>query len=55
MTFYEIANPPVASALSGVPDILLRRAVASLAKTGRAQLLAAADGDGVRFFTGRSQ
>ncbi|KAL5531604.1 hypothetical protein ACEPAG_4481 [Sanghuangporus baumii] len=52
LTFYEISDPPVPSALSGVPDVLLRRAVASLARTGRAQLIAVSDGEGVRLFPG---
>ncbi|KAL0954021.1 hypothetical protein HGRIS_005176 [Hohenbuehelia grisea] len=50
MTFYEITDPPVESPLSGIPEVLLRKAIAILAKTGRAQMIGAADGDGVRFF-----
>jgi ESCRT-II complex subunit VPS25 len=50
LTFYEIANPPVPSALSGIPESLLRSAIAILAKGGRAQLISISDGDGVRFF-----
>lgn len=50
LTFYEISNPPLPSALSGVPESLLRSAIAILAKGGRAQLISISDGDGVRFF-----
>ncbi|KAH9995496.1 winged helix DNA-binding domain-containing protein [Russula vinacea] len=49
LTFYEISNPPVPSALSGIPESLLRSAIAILAKAGRAQLISISDGDGVRF------
>ncbi|KAH8116381.1 ESCRT-II complex, vps25 subunit [Phellopilus nigrolimitatus] len=52
LTFYEIADPPVASPLSGVPAVLLRRAAACLARTARAQIIGGADGEGVRFFAG---
>jgi hypothetical protein len=50
LTFYEISNPPVPSALSGIPESLLRNALSILAKGGRAQLISISDGDGVRFF-----
>jgi len=50
LTFYEISNPPVPSALSGIPESLLRNAISVLAKSGRAQLISISDGDGVRFF-----
>ena len=50
LTFYEISNPPVPSALSGIPESLLRNAISILAKGGRAQLISISDGDGVRFF-----
>jgi ESCRT-II complex subunit VPS25 len=50
LTFYEISDPPVPSALSGIPDSLLRSAIAILAKSGRAQLISISDGDGVRLF-----
>ncbi|KAI0045405.1 ESCRT-II complex vps25 subunit [Auriscalpium vulgare] len=55
LTFYEITDPPIASELSGLPLPLLRNAIAILAKSGRAQTISIADGDGVRFFarTGR--
>jgi hypothetical protein len=50
LTFYEISNPPVPSALSGIPESL-RSAISVLAKSGgRAQLISISDGDGVRFF-----
>ena len=54
LTFYEISDPPVPSALSGIPESLLRSAIAVLAKSGRAQLISISDGDGVRFFPPRS-
>ena len=50
LTLYEIANPPVLSGLSGIPDSLLCNAIAILAKTGRAQLISISDGDGVQLF-----
>ncbi|KAL1716273.1 ESCRT-II complex subunit-domain-containing protein, partial [Schizophyllum commune] len=54
MTFYEIMEPPVESSLSGIPLPLLKKAISILAKSGRAQLIAVADGEGVRFFQGAS-
>ncbi|KAI0305832.1 ESCRT-II complex vps25 subunit [Multifurca ochricompacta] len=50
LTFYEISEPPVPSELSGIPQSLLRSAIAVLVKGGRAQLISISDGDGVRFF-----
>jgi ESCRT-II complex subunit VPS25 len=50
LTLYEISNPPVPTALSGIPESLLRNAIAILAKSGRAQLISISDGDGVRLF-----
>lgn len=50
MTYYEITEPAVPSPLSNVPIPLLRKAIAILAKTNRAQVIAIADGEGVRFF-----
>ena len=50
LTLYEIANSPVSSVLSGIPESLLRNAIAILAKSGRAQLISISDGDGVRLF-----
>ncbi|KAF7301250.1 hypothetical protein MIND_00689800 [Mycena indigotica] len=52
MTFYEITDPPVPSPLSNIPISLLKKTIGILAKTGRAQLIAVADGEGVRFFQG---
>ena len=52
LTFYEIIEPPVPSPLSGIPATLLRRAVNILTKTNRAQVIAVADGEGVRFLPG---
>ena len=52
LTFYEITDPPVESPLSDIPVALLRKAIAVLTKTGRAQMIEIADGEGVRFFPG---
>ena len=52
MTLYEIVEPPVPSPLSGVPLPVLRRAIAVLARSARAQTIAVADGEGVRFLAG---
>jgi ESCRT-II complex subunit VPS25 len=52
LTFYEITDPPVESPLTGIPISLLRRAITILNKTGRAQIIGVADGEGVRFFAG---
>lgn len=52
MTFYEITDPPIESPLTDIPLPLLRRAITVLTKTGRAQIIAVADGEGVRFFAG---
>ncbi|KAJ7229107.1 ESCRT-II complex subunit-domain-containing protein [Mycena pura] len=52
LTFYEITDPPIPSPLSNMPANLLRKAIAVLAKTGRAQLITVADGEGVRLFQG---
>lgn len=49
-TFYEITDPPVPSPLSGIPGPLLRRAISNLTRSGRAQTIGVADGEGVRFF-----
>lgn len=53
LTFYEITDPPVPSDLSDIPIPLLRKAIAILTKSGRAQTITIADGEGVRFFEGR--
>ncbi len=50
MTFYDITDPPVESPLSGIPLPLLRKAINVLSKTNQAQIIAVADGEGVRFF-----
>ncbi|KAJ4474971.1 ESCRT-II complex vps25 subunit [Lentinula aciculospora] len=50
MTFYEITDPPIASPLSGLPIPLLRQAIAILSRSNRAQIIAIAEGEGVRFF-----
>ncbi|KAF8645062.1 hypothetical protein AX16_008120 [Volvariella volvacea WC 439] len=54
LTFYDITDPPVESPLTNIPIVLLKKAISILAKTGRAQLIAIADGEGVRFFAGNS-
>ena len=53
MTFYEIVEPPVPSALSDLPLGLLRAAITILTKTARAQIIAIPDGEGVRFLEGK--
>lgn len=50
LTFYEITEPEVQSDISGLPLPLLKRALAVLVKSGRAQLIESTDGTGVRFF-----
>ena len=55
LTFFEIINPPYDSALSGMPAPLLRKAVIYLSKSGRAQIIAVSDGEGVRFFNGTNR
>ncbi|KAF9233463.1 ESCRT-II complex subunit-domain-containing protein [Melanogaster broomeanus] len=52
LTFYEITNPPIPSPLSGLPISLLRRAITILTRSGRAQIIGVADGEGVRLFAG---
>lgn len=52
MTFYEIVEPPVPSPLEGLPLPILRKAIAVLTKSARAQIIAVADGEGVRFLPG---
>jgi ESCRT-II complex subunit VPS25 len=48
LTFYDITDPQVQSPLSGIPIPLLRKAISILSRMGRAQLIGAADGEGVR-------
>ncbi|KAI6116805.1 ESCRT-II complex vps25 subunit [Pisolithus croceorrhizus] len=52
LTLYEITDPPVPSPLSGIPLSLLRRAIVILTRSGRAQLIGVADGEGVRLLAG---
>lgn len=52
LTLYEITDPPVPSPLSGIPLSLLRRTITILTRSGRAQLIGVADGEGVRLLTG---
>ncbi|KAI0765991.1 ESCRT-II complex subunit-domain-containing protein [Irpex lacteus] len=54
LTFYDIIEPPVPSPLTGLPLTILRKAIAILAKTSRAQTIAVADGEGVRFLAGNT-
>ncbi|KAJ3561179.1 hypothetical protein NP233_g10354 [Leucocoprinus birnbaumii] len=54
LTFYDITDPPIESALSGIPVVLLKKAISILAKNGRAQTISIADGEGVRFFAGNN-
>ena len=49
MTFYDITDPPVETALTNIPVPLLRKAIAILGKTNRSQMIAITDGEGVRF------
>jgi len=49
LTFYDIIEPALPSDLSGMPLALLRKAITILTKSNRAQLIAVADGEGVRF------
>ncbi|KAG5645859.1 hypothetical protein DXG03_005201 [Asterophora parasitica] len=50
LTFYDITDPPIESELTGIPIPLLRKAIAILSKTNRAQMIGVADGEGVRIF-----
>ncbi|KAH7922619.1 ESCRT-II complex vps25 subunit [Leucogyrophana mollusca] len=52
LTYYEITDPPVPSPLSNMPLPLLRRAINVLTRSGRAQIIGVADGEGVRLFAG---
>ncbi|KAF9643746.1 ESCRT-II complex vps25 subunit [Thelephora ganbajun] len=52
MTFYEIVEPPIPSELSSLPISLLKKVIVILTKTARAQVIAVADGEGVRFLPG---
>ncbi|GLB41895.1 putative ESCRT-II complex vps25 subunit [Lyophyllum shimeji] len=52
LTFYDITDPPIESELTGIPIPLLRKAISILGKTGRAQMIGVADGEGVRLFAG---
>ena len=49
MTFYDITDPPIESALTNIPVPLLRKAINILGKTGRSQMIAIADGEGYGF------
>ena len=54
MTSHEIVKPPIPSELSNLPILLLRKTIAILVKTARAQIIAVADEEGVRFLPGIS-
>ncbi|KAF5316477.1 hypothetical protein D9619_006707 [Psilocybe cf. subviscida] len=51
LTFYDITDPPLESALTNIPVPLLRKAISILGRTSRAQIIAISDGEGVRFLT----
>jgi len=51
LTFYEIQEPELPSALTGIPTPLLKRAIQTLIRSGRAQTLEGAEGGGVRLFS----
>ncbi|KAF9472854.1 ESCRT-II complex, vps25 subunit [Pholiota conissans] len=51
MTFYDITDPPLESLLTNIPLSLLRKAIGILGKTNRSQIIAIADGEGVRFLS----
>ncbi len=53
LTFLDITEPPIESPLTNLPIPLLKKAIAILAKTNRAQLFGIADGEGVRFFASK--
>ncbi|TFK71434.1 ESCRT-II complex vps25 subunit [Pluteus cervinus] len=53
LTFLDITEPPIESPLTNLPTSLLKKAIAILAKTNRAQLFGIADGEGVRFFASK--
>lgn len=50
LTFYDISDPAIPSALSGIPVLLLRKAITVLVRAGRAQTIGVANGEGVRIF-----
>jgi ESCRT-II complex subunit VPS25 len=52
LTFYEITEPQIPSQVSGLPIPLLKKAIGVLGKSGRAQVIAVSDGEGVRFLAG---
>ncbi|KAH7914585.1 ESCRT-II complex vps25 subunit [Hygrophoropsis aurantiaca] len=52
LTYYEITDPPVPSSLSDIPLPLLKRAVNVLTRSGRAQIIGVAEGEGIRLFAG---
>lgn len=52
MTYYDITDPPVESDLTRIPIPVLKKAIAVLTKTGKAQVIGISEGEGVRFFVG---
>ncbi|KAH7105760.1 ESCRT-II complex, vps25 subunit [Auriculariales sp. MPI-PUGE-AT-0066] len=53
LTYYEIQEPELPSALTGIPTPLLQRAIQALIRSGRAQIIEGAEGGGVRLFAAR--
>ncbi|OAX34069.1 hypothetical protein K503DRAFT_473190 [Rhizopogon vinicolor AM-OR11-026] len=50
LTSYEIPDHLIPSPLSGIPIPLLRRAIMTLVRSNRVQIIGVADGEGVKFF-----
>jgi ESCRT-II complex subunit VPS25 len=50
LTFYDITDPPVESAMNRIPTTLLRKAIAILSKSGRAQIIDGLEGGGAKFY-----
>jgi len=55
LTFYDIIEPPVPSPLTGIPEVILRKAIGVLTKSGRAQIISVSDGEGVRILAGTTK
>ena len=51
LTYYDITDPPVQSDLTSIPIPVLKKAIAVLAKAGKAQVIGISEGEGVRFFS----
>ncbi|OAX40333.1 hypothetical protein K503DRAFT_791466 [Rhizopogon vinicolor AM-OR11-026] len=50
LTFYEISDPLIPSPLSGILIPFLQRAIMTLTRSNRAQIIGVADSEDVRFF-----